>query len=54
MLRRINESPLGIRFISADVVAAGPQAAGYAGMHAKLEQGFAILQRLAGRAEARP
>lgn len=39
--------------VSADVTVAGPQAAGYAGMHAKLEQGLTLLQRLAGPAEAR-
>ena len=37
--------------VSADVTHAGPQAAGYAGMHRGLEQGLAILLRLAGFAE---
>ncbi len=40
--------------ISIDAAAAGPQAAGYAGMHARLEQGLAVLQRLLGPAEAHP
>ncbi|HVR10509.1 MAG TPA: hypothetical protein VMW75_20855 [Thermoanaerobaculia bacterium] len=39
--------------VSADVAVAGPQAAGYAGMLAELEQGLILLQRLAGPAEAR-
>jgi hypothetical protein len=37
--------------ISADVVLAGPQAAGYAGMQRGLDQGLAVLQRLTGLAE---
>jgi hypothetical protein len=34
--------------VSADVVHAGPQAAGYAAMHRNLEQGLAVLLRLTG------
>jgi hypothetical protein len=37
--------------ISADVLLAGPQAAGYAGMQRGLDQGLAVLQRLTGLAE---
>jgi hypothetical protein len=40
--------------ISADVVLAGSRAAGYGGMHRSLEQGLAVLLRLAGTIEARP
>jgi hypothetical protein len=50
----IADAHAAVLAVSADVVAAGPQAAGYAGMHAKLEQGLTILQRLAGPAETRP
>jgi hypothetical protein len=37
--------------ISADVLLAGPQAAGYAGMQRGLVRGLAVLQRLSGLAE---
>lgn len=37
--------------VSADVIVAGPQAAGYAGMQQSLDQGLTVLQRLAGHAE---
>jgi len=37
--------------VSADVKIAGPQAAGYAGMHQRLERGLTVLQRLTGAAE---
>ena len=40
--------------VSADVIAAGPQAAGYAGMQESLERGLTVLQRLAGPAEEHP
>jgi hypothetical protein len=40
--------------VSADVVLAGPQAAGYAGMHRDLEQGLAVLLRLTGFPEESP
>jgi hypothetical protein len=40
--------------VSADVIAAGPQAAGYAGMQESLDRGLTILQRLAGHAEEHP
>lgn len=39
--------------VSTDVQVAGPQAAGYAAMHRRLEAGFAALVRLAGLAEPR-
>lgn len=37
--------------LSADVLLAGPRAAGYAGMQRGLERGLAVLQRLSGLAE---
>ncbi len=40
--------------VSADVVLAGPGAAGYAGMHRGLEEGLALLLRLARLFEAQP
>lgn len=39
--------------VSTDVQLAGPQAAGYAAMHRRLEAGFAALVRLAAPAEPR-
>jgi hypothetical protein len=40
--------------VSADVTVAGPQAAGYAGMHQGLEQGLTVLQHLAGLSGEQP
>jgi hypothetical protein len=40
--------------VSADVIVAGPQAAGYAGMQESLERGLTVLLGLAGHAEERP
>jgi hypothetical protein len=40
--------------VSADVIVAGPQAAGYTGMEESLERGLTVLQGLAGHTEARP
>ncbi len=37
--------------VSADVIVAGPQAAGYAGMQQSLERGLTVLQRLASPAK---
>jgi len=37
--------------VSADVIVAGPQAAGYAGMQDSLARGLKVFQRLAGHAE---
>jgi hypothetical protein len=40
--------------VSADVIVAGPQAAGYAGMQQSLELGLTALQGLAGHAGEHP
>lgn len=40
--------------VSADVIVAGPQAAGYAGMQQSLERGLTVLQALAGHTEEHP
>jgi hypothetical protein len=50
----IADAQAALLAVSADVRLAGPQAAGYAGMYRRLEQGLAVLLHLSGSAELQP
>jgi hypothetical protein len=47
----IGDAQAALLAVSTDVQVAGPQAAGYAAMHRRLEAGFAALMHWAGLAE---